>query len=85
VLQAECRSPLGWAVRRRDFIKVICVSATARPLTARAQLGDRIRGVGVLMASDENDPQTRYWLSSFMQGLAELGWTDGRTVRIDVR
>jgi putative tryptophan/tyrosine transport system substrate-binding protein len=72
-------------VRRRDFIKVICVSAAAWPLTARAQLGDRMRRVGVLMASDENDPQTRGWLSSFMQGLAELGWTDGRTVRIDVR
>ena len=39
----------------------------------------------MLMAFDENDPQTRGWLSNFRQGLAELGWTDGRTVRIEVR
>ena len=44
-----------------------------------------MRRVGVLMAFDENDPQPRGWLSNFTQGLAELGWTDGRTVRIDIR
>jgi putative tryptophan/tyrosine transport system substrate-binding protein len=44
-----------------------------------------MRRIGVLMAFDENDPKTKDWLSNFTQGLAELGWTDGRTVRMDVR
>ena len=44
-----------------------------------------MRRIGVLMAFDENDPKTKDWLSSFTQGLADLGWADGRTVRTDVR
>ena len=44
-----------------------------------------MRRIGVLMAFDENDSQTRGWLANFTQGLAELGWTDGRTVRLEVR
>jgi putative tryptophan/tyrosine transport system substrate-binding protein len=52
---------------------------------ARAQQPERMRRIGVLMAFDENDPKTKDWLSNFTQGLAELGWTDGRTVRMDVR
>jgi putative tryptophan/tyrosine transport system substrate-binding protein len=71
-------------MRRRDVVALVG-GAAAWPLTALAQQSDRMRRVGVLMAFDENDPQTRGWLSNFTQGLAELGWTDGRTVRIDVR
>ena len=44
-----------------------------------------MRRIGVLMAFDENDSQTRAWLANFTEGLAELGWTDGRTVRLEVR
>jgi putative ABC transport system substrate-binding protein len=44
-----------------------------------------MRRIGVLMAFDENDPKAKGWLSNFTQGFAELGWTDGRTVRMDVR
>ena len=57
----------------------------AWPLRARAQQGERMRRVGVLMAFDENDPKTKGWLSNLTQGLAELGWTDGSTVRMEVR
>ena len=57
----------------------------AWPVAARAQRADRMRRIGVLMAFDENDPKTKGWLSNFTQGLAELGWTDGRTARMDVR
>jgi putative tryptophan/tyrosine transport system substrate-binding protein len=71
-------------VRRRAFVALVG-GAAAWPLTARAQQSDRMSRVGVLMAFDENDPQTRGWLSNFTQGLAELGWTNGPTVRIDVR
>ena len=63
-------------MRRRDVVALVG-GAAAWPLTALAQQSDRMRRVGVLMAFDENDPQTRGWLSNFTQGLAELGWTDG--------
>jgi putative ABC transport system substrate-binding protein len=52
---------------------------------ARAQQPDRMRRIGVLMTDGENDPEGKAHLSEFKQGLAELGWTDGRTVRTDVR
>jgi putative tryptophan/tyrosine transport system substrate-binding protein len=72
-------------VRRRDFIKVIAGSAGAWPLFARAQQGERVRRVGVLMslAADDREGQAR--LAAFLQGLQELGWIDGRNVRIDIR
>ena len=57
----------------------------AWPVAARAQRADRMRRIGVLMAFDENDPKPKSWLSNFTQGLAELGWTDGHTARMDVR
>ena len=57
----------------------------AWPVAARAQRADRMRRIGVLMAFDENDPKAKDWLSNFTQGLADLGWADGRTVRTDVR
>jgi putative tryptophan/tyrosine transport system substrate-binding protein len=57
----------------------------AWPLAARAQQGERVRRIGVLMSWDESDPEIKTWLSGFMQGLAELGWTDGGNVRMEVR
>jgi putative ABC transport system substrate-binding protein len=51
----------------------------------RAQQGDRVRRIGVLMGGDENDPERKARLSALAQGLADLGWTDGRNVRLDVR
>jgi putative ABC transport system substrate-binding protein len=52
---------------------------------ARAQQGDRLRRIGVLMGGDENDPVGQTRLSAFTQALAGLGWTDGRNVRMDLR
>jgi putative ABC transport system substrate-binding protein len=71
-------------MRRRDFIAGFAAAA-AWPLAARAQQGDRMRRIGVLMSRDENDPDGKAQLSGVMQGLAELGWTDGRNLRMDVR
>ena len=71
-------------LRRREFITLLG-SAAAWPLAARAQQLERVRRVGVLMGFDENDPGATGWLSGFMQRLAELGWTDGRNVRMDIR
>jgi putative tryptophan/tyrosine transport system substrate-binding protein len=71
-------------VKRRTFIAGLS-GAAAWPLAARAQQADRARRIGVLMLWDENDPEGKANLSGFTQGLAELGWTDGRSLRMDVR
>jgi len=70
---------------RREFISLLGGAAAAWPLAAQAQQPGRMRRVGVLMAFDENDPEAKAYLSGFTQGLAELGWTDGRNLRMDVR
>ena len=70
-------------IRRRDFITLLG-GAAAWPLVARAQQGDRMRRIGVLMG-DENDPFNKSLISAFTQALAGLGWIDGRNVRMDVR
>jgi putative ABC transport system substrate-binding protein len=67
-------------IRRREFITLLG-GAAAWPLAARAQ-GDRVRRIGVLMPYDENDPLAKARISGFTQALADLGWTDGRNVRI---
>jgi putative ABC transport system substrate-binding protein len=72
-------------IRRREFITFLGGAAAAWPLVAWAQQPGRVRRVGVLMAFDENDPEARAYLAGFMQGLAELGWTDGSNLRMDVR
>ena len=71
-------------LRRRVFIAGLG-GAVAWPLAARAQQGDRVRRIGWLMGGDENDPVYKPLLSAFTQGLAGLGWTDGRNVRMDLR
>jgi putative ABC transport system substrate-binding protein len=69
--------------KRREFIAGL--GAAACPLTARAQQPDGIRRIGVLMQFDENDPEGKARLAAFTQGLAVLGWTEGRNLRTDVR
>ena len=67
-------------MNRRDFITLVGGAAAAWPLAARAQQGDRVRRIGVLMPGDENDPVQKARLSAFTQALADLGWADGRRV-----
>jgi putative ABC transport system substrate-binding protein len=69
---------------RRKFVAAL-VGAAAWPLAARAQQGDRVRRIGVLMAGDENDALAKPRVSTFTQALADLGWTDGRNVRMEPR
>jgi len=71
-------------MRRRQFIAGLG-SAAAWPVVARAQQGDRVRRIGVLLPGDENDPVAKPRVSAFTQALADLGWTDGRNVRVDFR
>jgi ABC-type uncharacterized transport system substrate-binding protein len=60
-------------------------AAVALPLAGHAQQPDRMRRIGVLLGGDENNPARKAALSGFMQALGELGWTDGRNLRMDVR
>lgn len=69
---------------RREFITLLG-RAAAWPLAARAQHGEGMRRVGVLMGYAENDPEAQARFAAFVQGLQELGWTRGRNVAIDVR
>jgi putative ABC transport system substrate-binding protein len=71
-------------MKRREFITLLG-GAAAWPLAARGQQGERARRIGVLMPGDENDHVYKPRLSAFTQALADLGWTDGRNVRMDVR
>jgi putative tryptophan/tyrosine transport system substrate-binding protein len=71
-------------MRRREFIAGVG-SAAALPLVAGAQQPDRVRRIGVLMPYDENDPESTRRVSTFTQALVDLGWTDGRNVRVDLR
>jgi putative ABC transport system substrate-binding protein len=73
---------------RRTFIAGLAGAAASPalwPLATRAQQGDRMRRVGVLMVGDENDLDAKAYFTGFTQGLTELGWTAGRNVQIDIR
>ena len=71
-------------MRRREFITVLGGAAAAWPLAARAQSGDRVRRIGVLIGLAD-DAYSRSELAAFLQELQQLGWTDGQNVRIDPR
>ena len=69
-------------LRRREFIAGFGGVVAAWPLAARAQQGNRVRRIGVLLGLNENDPRQKRRLSAFTQALADLGWTEGRNVRM---
>jgi putative tryptophan/tyrosine transport system substrate-binding protein len=70
---------------RREFVALLGGAAAAWPLAARAQQPERMRRIGVLMGWSESDPQFRSWIDTFVEGLAQLGWGDGRNVQMIVR
>jgi putative ABC transport system substrate-binding protein len=70
-------------VKRREFITLIGGAAVAWPPAARAQQGERVRRIGVLMAYAESDPEAQAFVAAFREGLQKLGWTEGRNVQID--
>jgi len=72
-------------MQRREFIALLGGAAVAWPRAARAQQADRMRRVGVLESRAADDPEGQARLAVFAQGLQELGWTEGRNVRIDYR
>src|SRR4029077_10852309 len=72
-------------LRRRQFITFLGGAAAAWPLAVRAQQPGSVRRIGVLMTLAADDPQSVARIAAFVQGLQQLGWTDGRNVRIDYR
>jgi hypothetical protein len=72
-------------MRRREFITLLGGAMAAWSLAARAQQSGRIPRVAVLMATAESDPEIKARVNAFRQGLDELGWTDGRNIRIEYR
>jgi putative ABC transport system substrate-binding protein len=72
-------------VKRRAFISLLGGAAAAWPLAARGQQGERVRRIGVLVASAADDSENQARMAAFLQGLVQLGWIDGRNVRIDIR
>src|SRR5262245_46954216 len=69
-------------LRRRQFLTLLSGAAAAWPLGARAQQADRMRRIGVLMGT-ANDREGRARYAAFLQGLTQLGWSEGRNVQID--
>jgi putative ABC transport system substrate-binding protein len=72
-------------LKRREFIRLLGGAAVASPLVARAQQGERVRRIGVLMAFGEGDPGGQARVAAFREGLQKLGWAEGRNIRIDAR
>src|SRR5206468_12694906 len=78
------RMLLSRHTRRREFITLLGVAAVW-PLAARAQQSDRMRRIGILLPATADDPEFQARVGAFLQGLALLGWTIGRNVRVDTR
>jgi putative tryptophan/tyrosine transport system substrate-binding protein len=72
-------------MRRREFIAGFSGVAATWPLAVRAQQGDRVRRIGVLSSLPADEPEATARTAAFLQTLQELGWTDGRNVRVDIR
>jgi putative ABC transport system substrate-binding protein len=71
-------------MKRREFITLLGGSAVW-PLAVRAQQAERMRRIGVLMSESEDNRYARGWLSAFVTKFAELGWSEGRNLLMDVR
>ena len=70
-------------IGRRELLAALGGAAAAWPLAARAQQAERMRRIGLLTDFAANDPEARSWVKALVQGLQELGWTEGRNIRID--
>src|SRR5215471_2739953 len=71
-------------MRRRGFIQGIAACA-AWPLAVRAQQGERMRQVGMLLSGTADDALFQTWVGAFLESLAQSGWVNGRNVRIETR
>ena len=72
-------------MNRREFITLLGGAVATWPLAARGQQGERMRRIGVLINVGESSPVGQARMAAFVQGLRQLGWADGRNIRIDTR
>jgi len=72
-------------LKRREFIAVLGGAVAAWPLAARAQQPEKVRRIGMLMLRVADNPEAQARFKAFVQGLQQLGWAEGRNVRMDVR
>ena len=72
-------------MQRRDFIRLLGGVAAAWPVVARAQQGNRVRRIGMLMGYAEADPDTQARMAAFKSGLDQLGWKDDHNIQITFR
>jgi putative tryptophan/tyrosine transport system substrate-binding protein len=72
-------------MKRREFITLLGGAAAAWPLAVSAQPREKMRRIGVLMNLTADDLEASARVTALAQGLQQLGWTDGRNVRIDYR
>jgi ABC-type uncharacterized transport system substrate-binding protein len=72
-------------MRRRDFIALIGCAAAAWPLTTRAQQPDGMRRIAALMDTDDSNSDGQARIAALRQTLQQLGWTEGRNMRLDLR
>jgi len=72
-------------MQRRKFITLLGGAAVAWPIAVQAQQPERVRRIGVILATTADDAEFQAWVGAFLQALALLGWTIGRNVRIDTR
>jgi putative ABC transport system substrate-binding protein len=72
-------------MKRREFITLLGGAAAAWPIAARAQQPDRVRRIGALMTLAADNPDAQANIAAFRLALQQLGWTDGRNVRIELR
>src|SRR5262249_27723593 len=79
------RGHMASYIGRRKFLATLGGAAAAWPLAAGAQHADRMRRIGVLIPTASDDQRYQASLAAFLQGLQQLGWTDGRNVRVDTR
>jgi putative ABC transport system substrate-binding protein len=72
-------------MQRREFITLIGGAAVAWPLAARAQQPERMRRIGILLAGSTDEPDYKARGAASLMTLQQLGWTDGRNMRVEVR
>ena len=72
-------------LKRREFITLLGSTVAAWPRAARAQQGERVRRVGVLMNATAEEPEAQSYVAAFQQGMQEFGWSVGRNLHINLR
>jgi putative ABC transport system substrate-binding protein len=72
-------------MQRREFITLLGGTLAVWSTAGRSQQGERMRRIGVILPAAADDAEFQVWFGAFLQALAQLGWTIGHNVRVDIR